>query len=57
MSFALEAEGGRMVLQVRLRGRPQSFSLQTWLSDEVLEDVASHAHFTCDADEQKVAVR
>ncbi|WP_457334875.1 hypothetical protein [Rhizobacter sp. P5_C2] len=57
MSFALEAEGGRMVLQVRLRGRPQSFSLQTWLSDEVLENVASHAHFTCDADEQKVAVR
>jgi hypothetical protein len=57
MSFALEAEGGRMMLQVRLRGRPLRFPLQTWLSDEMLEDVVSDAYFTCDADEQQVAVR
>jgi hypothetical protein len=57
MSFALEAERGRMMLQVRLRGRPQWFPLQTWLSDEMLEDVVSDAHFTCDADGQQVVVR
>ena len=56
------------MLKVRLCGRPQLFPLPSWLSGEMLEGVLREArlqgffalldpHFTCDADEQQVAVR